>query len=87
MILDFPLNPEDKKTIEVALFIEGEAALVGGTYTIYNPRIKSTSKIFVQRKQNGGTIGNIIASCGDGSATITSSSGSDTSVVYYLIRI
>lgn len=48
MILDFPLNQDDKKTIEAALFDEGEVTLAGGTYTIYNPRIKSTSKIFVQ---------------------------------------
>jgi uncharacterized protein (AIM24 family) len=87
MTLDYPLNLDDKRTIEASLFSEGEVTLVSGSYTIYNPRIKSTSKIFVQRKQNGGTTGNIIASCGDGSATITSSSASDTSVVYYLIRI
>lgn len=85
MRLDYPLQLDDKLAIKNSLFIKREVTLSAGTYTIQHPQISSNSIGLVSRKTEGGTIGNLRIECSGGSATITSSSTTDTSVVYVLI--
>jgi len=85
MKLDFPLDLEDKKAILYSLVVAGEKTLTSGSATIIHPKIRTSSIGLVSRKTAGGTIGDLRISCGDGSATITSASSSDTSTVYYFI--
>jgi hypothetical protein len=87
MRLDFPLDQDDKIAIKETLFVKGTATLVSGSATIINPRISTSSVGLVSRKTAGGTTGDLRISCSGGQATITSSSATDTSDVYYLILV
>ncbi len=88
--LSFPLDPlvsdmMDKKTLELFSLRIGSATLVGGTVTVSNPYINSSSIIIISRKTTGGTLGYLsIGSQTNGSFIINSSSSTDTSVVNYL---
>lgn len=65
----------------------GTATLVGGTVTVNNTAVKANSRIFVTRQSTGGTAGAVGVSTRTAgtSFTITSTSGTDTSVVAYII--
>ena len=65
----------------------GLATLVGGTVTVSSGIVQSGSKIQLSRMTPGGTLGHLaIPTITPGTSfVITSSSGSDTSVVTYLI--
>jgi hypothetical protein len=67
--------------------IEGEATLVGGTIQVAETRIAATDRIMLSRKTTGGTAGHLAISALVAGATfdITSSSGTDTSVIAYTI--
>src|SRR5205085_1262765 len=61
----------------------GTATLAGGTVVVSNPRVKTTSLIFVDSQGAGGTAGfvKVSARTAGTSFTILSSSGTDTSTV------
>lgn len=60
----------------------GSSTLVGGTVTVANTSVTASSKIFIQRRVAGGTLGNITYTRSAGvSFTINSSSATDTSVL------
>jgi len=65
----------------------GIATLVGGTVTVSNNKITATSRIFLTNNNPGGTPGflRVSARVVGTSFTITSSSGTDTSDIAYLI--
>lgn len=64
----------------------GEATLVGGTVTVANTSITAKSIVLMSRKTTGGTLGHLNFSVSAGvSFTITSSSGTETSVISYVI--
>jgi hypothetical protein len=65
----------------------GEATLVAGAATVADTRIKATDRIILSRKTVGGTAGNLAVGTvtADTSFAITSSSGTDTSVVTYQV--
>jgi len=66
---------------------QGVATLVGGTVTVSNTSVTANSRIFLTAQSDGGTPGflRVSARTAGTSFTITSSSGSDTSVVAYQI--
>jgi hypothetical protein len=66
---------------------QGTVALVGGTATVANTSVTSTSRIFLTSQADGGTPGwlRVSARVAGTSFTITSSSASDTSTVAYEI--
>jgi hypothetical protein len=64
----------------------GQATLVAGTVAVADAAIKSTSRVIYSRKTIGGTPGNNSVVITDGVGfTFSSSSGTDTSVLDYLI--
>lgn len=64
----------------------GESTLVGGTVTVTNTSVGATSRIFISRRVAGGTVGTMTFTISAGTSfTITSSSGTDTSTVQWLI--
>jgi len=64
----------------------GSVTLVAGTATVSLPAITSTAKVMKSRKTAGGTIGDLTHTISAGvSFTVNSASGSDTSVVDYLV--
>jgi hypothetical protein len=63
----------------------GTATLVGGTVTVSSSLCRTTSFVFVTYKTVGGTQGILRANAGASSFVITSSSGSDTSVVQWML--
>lgn len=65
----------------------GVATLVGGSKVVANERVTANSRIFLQTQAPGGTPGwlQVSARTAGTSFTILSSSGTDTSVVAYLI--
>lgn len=64
----------------------GAATLAAGTVTVANTSVTATSKIFLQRRVAGGTIGHLTYTRTAGTSfTITSSSGTDTSTVDWFI--
>jgi hypothetical protein len=70
-----------------AALVTGNATLVAGTVTVNTTAATTNAKILLSRKTSGGTPGNILTytiSAGT-SFTITSSSGTDTSEITYLI--
>lgn len=71
----------------VARIKHGRATLVGGTITVSDTSITANSRIFVTSNVDGGTPGwlRVSARVVGASFTITSSSGTDTSQVDYLI--
>lgn len=79
-----PLSANDGT--DVAGTVSGNATLVGGTIAVANTLVKSTSKLLTTRKTIGGTAGNLSYTVTAGVGfTINSSSGTDTSVVTYLL--
>lgn len=69
-----------------AYLASGTATLVGGTIAVVNTRITATSVIRYWRTTAGGTLGNLSLALSAGVGfTINSSSGTDTSAVYYEI--
>lgn len=87
MKLDYPLNEDDRISIKNTMFISREITLVGGTYTIQHPQIRSSSIGTVSRKTAGGTTGDLTISISGGQAVINSTSSADTSTVYVIILI
>jgi len=83
--MNFPLTQDEKDAIMNTLFLIGSATLTAGSITIYNPKVLASSRGFVTRNVSGGTIGDLTITCNNGSFTITSASGSDTSTVNYFI--
>jgi hypothetical protein len=65
--------------------ITGTAVLVAGTVTVTDANIKAGALCFITRTVDGGSIGSYKAPCSAGSVVITSTSGTDTSTVAYLI--
>jgi len=64
----------------------GTATLVGGTVTVADTTITASTRIIVGRTTSGGTLGHLTVSRSAGvSFTVTSSSGTETSVVDYLL--
>jgi hypothetical protein len=64
----------------------GESVLVGGTVTVANTSVTANTKIFLQRRVSGGTAGHLsYTRTAATSFTITSSSGSDTSTVSWVM--
>jgi hypothetical protein len=65
----------------------GSATLVGGTATVNTTAVAATSRIFLTSNAGGGTPGwlRVSARVNGTSFTITSSSGTDTSTVAWLI--
>ena len=65
----------------------GVATLVAGAVTVANTSVTTTSRIFLTSQEDGGTPGwlRVSARVDATSFTITSSSGTDTSTVAYLI--
>lgn len=65
----------------------GTVALVGGTATVANTSVTATSRIFLTSQVDGGAPGflRVSARVADTSFTITSSSGTDTSTVAWMI--
>lgn len=65
----------------------GVATLVGGTVTVNNTKVTANSRIFLTSQADGGTPGTLRVSArvAGTSFTITSSSGTDTSTVAFLI--
>lgn len=65
----------------------GTAVLVGGTVTVNNTSVTANSRIMLTVQTTGGTVGSpyVSARTAGTSFTITSTSGTDTSTVAYLI--
>lgn len=64
----------------------GNATLTGGTIAVANTTITANSVIVLTRKTSGGTIGDLTYTLNSGVGfTINSDSGTDISVVSYLI--
>jgi hypothetical protein len=65
----------------------GTAVLVGGTVTVNNTLVTANSRIFLTTQVTGGTVGSpyISARTASTSFTITSTSGTDTSTVAWMI--
>jgi hypothetical protein len=65
----------------------GSATLVGGTVTVSDSTVTASSRIFAERQATGGTPGSlgITARSNGVSFTITSTSGTDTSTVVWLL--
>lgn len=63
----------------------GSFTLVAGSVTITNSIVTTSSRIFVTRISNSGTLGNITVTKANGSFTVTSSSNTETSTFDYLI--
>jgi hypothetical protein len=65
----------------------GNATLVGGTIAVADTSITANSIIILGRKTIGGTAGNLSYTLSAGVGfTITSSSGTDTSVISYHVK-
>lgn len=83
--ITFPLDISEIRAI-VGSLIVGSVQLVNGTATISDPRITTDSLCLISRRVASGTTGDLrINVSNNNTATITSSSSSDTSVVWYLI--
>lgn len=65
----------------------GSATLVGGTVTVNTTKVTANSRIYLTNNANGGTVGAVYVSARTAgtSFTITSTSGTDTSTVAWLI--
>jgi hypothetical protein len=65
---------------------QGVATLVAGSVVVGNTSVTANSRIFLSRSTSGGTLGHLSYTISAGTSfTITSSSGSDTSVINYQI--
>lgn len=65
----------------------GQAVLVGGTVTVSNTQVTANTRIFLSHANTSGTLGHLYVSgrVAGTSFTITSSSGTDTSTVNWLL--
>lgn len=64
----------------------GQSTLVGGTVTVSNTSVTANTRIFVSRYSSGGTLGDLSTSIVVGTSfTIQSSSGTDTSVINWML--
>lgn len=64
----------------------GTATLVGGTVTVANTSVGANTKIFLSRATTGGTTGQLSYTKSNGvSFTITSTSGTETSTVDWML--
>lgn len=64
----------------------GNATLVGGTVTVSNTTVTANTVVILTRKTAGGTLGNLTYTLSAGTSfTINSDSGTDTSVVSYML--
>lgn len=64
----------------------GVATLASGTVTVANTSVTTNSRIFIQRRVSGGTIGHLTYTKSSGTSfTIASSSATDTSTVDWMI--
>lgn len=82
--ITFPLDISELSAI-AASFVLGSVQLVNGSATIEDARISTDAFALVSRRVAGGTIGDLRINISNNLATITSSSSSDTSTVWYLI--
>ncbi|AEJ01289.1 hypothetical protein Nit79A3_1457 [Nitrosomonas sp. Is79A3] len=75
------------KVVEGSNAAMGVVTLVAGSKVVTNTRVTANSRIFLTSQADGGTPGSLRVSARTAgtSFTITSSSGSDTSVVAYMI--
>jgi hypothetical protein len=63
----------------------GQSTLVAGTVTVSNSSATTSTRIFLTRKTAGGTVGDLTYTVTGGSFTINSASGTDTSLVNWLL--
>lgn len=65
----------------------GQATLVGGTVVVSNTAVTASTRIFLSHANTSGTLGHLYISARTAatSFTITSSSGTDTSTVNWLL--
>ncbi len=65
----------------------GQAVLVGGTVTVSNTSVTASTRIFLSHANTSGTLGHLYISARNSGVdfTITSSSGTDTSTVNWLL--
>ncbi len=65
----------------------GQAVLVGGTVVVSNTTVTANTRIFLSHANTSGTLGHLYISARTASTsfTITSSSGTDTSTVNWLL--
>ncbi len=82
--LSFPLTQDSIDLIKEQ-FPCGFATLVAGTVTILDPRISTTSNIFLTVATPGGTRGFLSYAAASGSVIITSTAAGETSVISYVI--
>lgn len=81
--LVFPLSQDTIDLIK-ELFVTDTVSLVAGTITITDPRISADMTVLYSRATPGGVLGHLsIAAQSSGSITITSSSNTETSTLYY----
>ncbi len=81
-------NLDDFETAQAAAEAWGNATLVGGAVVIADANITANSILVVSRKTAGGTPGTghtYVLNAGVG-VTITSTSGTDTSVISYHVK-
>lgn len=81
------LEADGLKIVEGTNGAMGTAVLVGGSKVVANTRVTANSRIFLTSNVDGGTPGwlRVSARTAGTSFTITSSSGTDTSTVAYMI--
>lgn len=81
------MSKASPKVVEGSNAAMGVATLVGGTKVVANTKVTANSRIFLMTQAPGGTPGwlQVSARVADTSFTILSSSGTDTSVVAYMI--
>lgn len=85
--LPFPLDPQNAASIRYGLFLFGTATLSSGSATVVNRAIQPGSTMLLTYASASGTQGSLRASAASGTMTIASSSGSDSSVVQYLVLL
>ncbi len=83
--LAFPLDWEDIAALKNSFVWVGTGQLSNGTLTIYHPNISPMSVGVASHQVFSETIGVLSVSCGNGYATITSSSNTDNSIVNIII--
>ncbi|GIW67872.1 MAG: hypothetical protein KatS3mg096_740 [Candidatus Parcubacteria bacterium] len=81
----FPLDYEDASALKQSFLTVVQVQLQNGTSTIYDSKILASSIGFANHSVFSGIIGVLSVQCSNGSATITSSSDTDNSLVNVLI--
>ena len=82
--LQWPLSQDSIDLIK-EVFPQGSITLVGGTATIFDDRISTDSNIQLTVSSPGGTQGFLSYVATPGQAVVSSTSGSDTSLIQYVI--